>query len=71
MQVFFKEQHLIMIIVSVIVIAMIVTVMVVTVMVVTVMVVVVRTLAGASTEVRRTDETRAQDVGVGVALLIL
>ena len=48
-------------IVSVIVIAMIVTVMVVT-----VMVVVVRTLAGAST-----DETRAQDVGVGVALLIL
>ena len=63
MQVFFKEQHLIMIIVSVIVIAMIVTVMVVT-----VMVVVVRTLAGAST-----DETRAQDVGVGVgvALLIL
>ena len=70
MQVFFKEQVMIMI-VSVIVIAMIVTVMVVTVMVVTVMVVVVRTLAGASTEVRRTDETRAQDVGVGVALLIL
>ena len=66
MQVFFKEQVMIMIIVSVIVIAMIVTVMVVTVMVVTVMVVVVRTLAGAST-----DETRAQDVGVGVALLIL
>ena len=65
MQVFFKEQVMIMI-VSVIVIAMIVTVMVVTVMVVTVMVVVVRTLAGAST-----DETRAQDVGVGVALLIL
>ena len=61
MQVFFKEQVMIMIIVSVIVIAMIVTVMVVT-----VMVVVVRTLAGAST-----DETRAQDVGVGVALLIL
>lgn len=60
MQVFFKEQVMIMI-VSVIVIAMIVTVMVVT-----VMVVVVRTLAGAST-----DETRAQDVGVGVALLIL
>ena len=55
MQVFFKEQVMIMIVS-----------MIVTVMVVTVMVVVVRTLAGAST-----DETRAQDVGVGVALLIL